>query len=116
MSGPQFVEDQINRTVERTRNCASARAHVTTATKALSNRAHIQTTLTAQTHSVSSVREFTKKERHFHAIDTQRVIHNAFTVLLEAAASLHLFDGQVHVGERSFTMKIRERSSKQTHL
>ena|SRR5947207_11110216 len=93
----ELRKNQFERSGQRSRNGATTGTNMAAAAKLLSYSSYVDLTFTAKTHTVAPVRELTKEERNFHALDSERVINQTFAILFEAAAALHLAEGNMYI-------------------
>src|SRR5262249_155658 len=94
----------------------AAGALVSTSTEGFGDGSHVQASFAAQTHAVAAVGEFTEKSSNFDAVDCQSIVHQPFTVLINAPAPIHLFTRYPDQGETALPGEIGESRTQKPHF
>ena len=113
----QFAQNLVNGATQRAIECAAGCVFVAAASQPGGNRlTRSRSPFTAQAHPDASIRQFAQEKRGLNSRDTQRDIHNAFTIFLRGAGPHHVLFVIQSQARRPSRVRRLQRCSQQQKL
>src|SRR5437588_12959987 len=86
------------------------------AAEALRHGGHVQLAFAAQADTKTTVSEFAEEGGDLDSLYRERIVHQAFAILIQGAAVLHLPASHPDPGERPFPVQVGKGCPQQPHL